>query len=65
MGAGIALNFTLRHPERVLGLVLSRPAWLDAPNPAFEGLKPLEVIERGQVDRLWQMVFLVESGTPS
>ena len=33
MGAGIALNFTLRFPERVLGLVLSRPAWLDAPNP--------------------------------
>jgi len=29
MGAEIALNFTLRHPERVLGLVVSRPAWLD------------------------------------
>jgi transcriptional regulator with XRE-family HTH domain len=36
--------------------------WLDAPNPAFDGLKPLEVIERGQVDRLWQMIFLAESG---
>jgi pimeloyl-ACP methyl ester carboxylesterase len=33
MGAAITLNFTLRHPERVLGLVQSRPAWLDAPNP--------------------------------
>ena len=32
MGAGVALNFTLRFPHRVLGLVLSRPAWLDAPN---------------------------------
>ncbi len=31
MGAAIALNFTLRHPERVLGLVLCRPAWLDGP----------------------------------
>lgn len=29
MGAELALNFTLAHPERVLGLVLSRPAWLD------------------------------------
>lgn len=29
MGAEIALNFTLGHPERVLGLVMSRPAWLD------------------------------------
>lgn len=33
MGAAVALNFTLRFPERVLGLILSRPAWLDAPNP--------------------------------
>jgi pimeloyl-ACP methyl ester carboxylesterase len=33
MGAAIALNFVLRYPERVVGLVLSRPAWLDAPNP--------------------------------
>jgi pimeloyl-ACP methyl ester carboxylesterase len=33
MGAAIALNFTLRFSERVLGLVLSRPAWLDSPRP--------------------------------
>ena len=34
MGAALALNFTLRYPERVIGLVLSRPAWLDMPQPA-------------------------------
>jgi pimeloyl-ACP methyl ester carboxylesterase len=33
MGAAITLNFTLRNPARVFGLVQSRPAWLDAPNP--------------------------------
>lgn len=33
MGAAVALNFTLRYPHRVLGLVLSRPAWLEAPRP--------------------------------
>jgi pimeloyl-ACP methyl ester carboxylesterase len=33
MGAGIALNFTLRHPGRASGLILSRPAWLDQPCP--------------------------------
>jgi pimeloyl-ACP methyl ester carboxylesterase len=33
MGAAISLNFTLRNSTRVLGLVQSRPAWLDAPNP--------------------------------
>ena len=33
LGAGIALNFTLRYPARVRALVLSRPAWLDQPYP--------------------------------
>ena len=33
MGAAIALNFALRFPDRVLGLVLARPAWLDRPLP--------------------------------
>jgi pimeloyl-ACP methyl ester carboxylesterase len=31
MGAAVALNFVLRRPERTLGLVLSRPAWLEGP----------------------------------
>jgi pimeloyl-ACP methyl ester carboxylesterase len=34
MGAGVALNVAVRYPERVAGLVLSRPAWLDGPMPA-------------------------------
>ncbi len=38
------------------------PSWLDAPNEAFDGLKPLEVIERGEIDRLWNMIFYLESG---
>jgi pimeloyl-ACP methyl ester carboxylesterase len=33
MGAAVALNFALRYPQRVLGLVLSRPAWLDRARP--------------------------------
>lgn len=40
-------------------------AWLDKPNPAFDGLKPIEVIERGEIDRVWRMVFYLESGVPS
>jgi pimeloyl-ACP methyl ester carboxylesterase len=31
LGAAVALNFTVRFPDRVRGLVLSRPAWLDGP----------------------------------
>lgn len=33
MGAAIALNFATRFPENVTGLILSRPAWVDGPNP--------------------------------
>ncbi len=34
MGAAVALNFATRFPDRVLGLVLSRAAWLTEPTPA-------------------------------
>jgi hypothetical protein len=40
-------------------------SWLETPNPAFDGLTPLEVIERGQIDRIWRMVFELESGVPA
>ena len=40
MGAAVALMLTLRRPERVRGLVLSRPAWLDAPLPPNAALYP-------------------------
>ncbi len=33
MGAGVALNLTLRYPQRVKGLLLVRPAWLAQPCP--------------------------------
>jgi DNA-binding transcriptional regulator YiaG len=36
--------------------------WLDIPNDAFGGLKPLDLSERGEMDRLWRMIFEVESG---
>src|SRR6478736_6197389 len=30
-------------------------AWLKEPNPAFDGSTPLQVIERGESDRLWRL----------
>ena len=38
------------------------PGWLNTPNEAFDGLKPLEIIERGEIDRLWNMIIYLESG---
>jgi DNA-binding transcriptional regulator YiaG len=61
----------IRETERFqqrLGEVIqpkSIPEWLDTPNEAFGGLKPLEVIERGEIDRLWNMIFFLESGVSS
>lgn len=39
--------------------------WLDTPNEAFGELKPLEIIERGEVDRIWRMIYYIESGQPA
>jgi len=38
--------------------------WLKTPNPAFEGSTPLQVIERGEADRIWRMLYLIETGEP-
>lgn len=39
--------------------------WFRTPNEAFGDLKPIEVIERGEIDRLWNMVFQLRTGMPS
>jgi transcriptional regulator with XRE-family HTH domain len=58
----------LRESERLCRALMKvmKPshvgAWLDTPNEAFGGLKPLDLVERGEVDRLWRMIFEIESG---
>jgi len=58
----------IRRLQEALARVM-RPAsigrWIEAPNAALGGLKPLEVIERGEIDALWRMVFRLESGIAS
>ena len=39
--------------------------WLKEPNPAFDGSTPLQVIERGETDSIWRMVYELESGEPA
>jgi len=36
--------------------------WLKEPNLAFDGSTPLQVIERGETDRIWRMIYELESG---
>ena len=38
--------------------------WLKSPNPAFANSTPLQVIERGEQDRLWRMIHQLETGEP-
>jgi DNA-binding transcriptional regulator YiaG len=42
----------------------SIPRWLHQRNPAFDQLTPLQVIELGEIDRLWAMVHDMGSGQP-
>lgn len=39
--------------------------WLKAPNPAFANSTPLQVIERGETDRIWRMIYQLETGEPA
>jgi pimeloyl-ACP methyl ester carboxylesterase len=41
MGAGVGLNLAVRYPDRVMALVLVRPAWLDQPRPPHLAAFPL------------------------
>ena len=36
--------------------------WINEPNQAFDGSTPRQVIERGESDRLWRMIYFLESG---
>lgn len=38
--------------------------WLRQPNAAFDGSTPLQVVERGEMDRIWRMLYDLESGQP-
>ena len=38
--------------------------WLQEPNDSFDGSTPLQVIERGESDRIWRMIHFIRSGEP-
>jgi hypothetical protein len=37
--------------------------WLQRPNKQFDGSTPLQVMERGESDRLWRMIWQLREGT--
>lgn len=38
--------------------------WLKTPNEAFGGFKPLELLDRGEVDRIYEMIYVLKAGIP-
>ncbi|MGL4423172.1 MAG: hypothetical protein ACRCZF_21095 [Gemmataceae bacterium] len=52
------LHQSFKTPEQL-------SAWLKTPNKAFAGSQPLQVIERGEIDRIWRMIYFLESGSTS
>jgi len=38
--------------------------WFCTPCQAFGGSKPIDVIDRGEIDRLWEMYYRLRSGLP-
>lgn len=39
--------------------------WMKEPNEAFDGSTPVQVIERGEIDRIWEMIYYLRSGQPT
>jgi transcriptional regulator with XRE-family HTH domain len=40
------------------------PTWIKAPNNYFGGMSPVEVIQRGQSDRIFRLVWQLQDGIP-
>jgi len=36
--------------------------WMQRPNQQFDGSTPLQVMERGETDRLWRMIWQLREG---
>jgi hypothetical protein len=62
------MRVSLDSPARLLAAlaeVVPTPEigqWLDTPNTASEGSTPLQVIERGETDRIWCMIPEIKTG---
>lgn len=39
--------------------------WLITENKAFNGLTPFQIVANGQIDRIWRMIYELESGIPN
>ena len=67
-------TLVLKHPAKsnevtrlrdALGDIIkdqSADEWLQRPNKHFDGSTPLQLIESGETDRIWQMISQLRDG---
>ena len=55
----------VEHLRKALAEIMQSdfiPEWLETPNEAFQGAKPIEIIERGETGDVWRFIYYLESG---
>ena len=62
--SGQKLKEVTRLFDALADLITSKAIgpWLQRPNKQFDGSTPLQVIERGESDRLWRMIWQLREG---
>lgn len=38
--------------------------WINSKNKAFNDEKPIDLINQGRQDEIWQMIYFLKSGSP-
>jgi len=57
----------LRNLYKEISMLIKSDAigdWLLTPNEALGNFSPIELIERGEVDRVWRLVWRLQEGIP-
>jgi uncharacterized protein (DUF2384 family) len=52
----------IRAIQELVGNDRALKEWLETPNPGFDQKTPLELIDHGESDVLWEMVYQVRQG---
>ncbi len=45
--------------------VKSVDRWMETPNKSLDGFTPDDLVERGEIDRIWRIIHRHEAGLPS
>lgn len=61
-------DIELARLQRALVEILhvgSVDSWMETPNKSLDGFTPDDVIQRGEIDRIWRIIHRHEAGLPA